>query len=346
MDYVNVLSGLFEQLKIKAIISKCRKEDAFLIFDIKLLSGGTYKKIEKHSTEIALALKSLSLPLIYPITKDGIIRMEVMISEQETVYFEKIKNNLKNTSARIPLVLGKKRDGEIIIIDLTKMPHLLIAGTTGSGKSVLLQSIINGLIEQNNVKLALMDPKRVEFSNYDGMNNLYAPVAKDISQSKNILINLISEMEERFKKLESAGVKDIYSYKGKMPFIVTIIDELADLMLISKKEIPDLICRLAQKSRACGIHLIIATQRPTVNIITGSIKANFPARISCQVSSSIDSRTVLEKNGAETLIGKGDSIIDCNEYKFTRFKAAFLKESEIIKNIKDKKSFWSNLWNF
>lgn len=683
---IKSLNNLLNQLKLKAEIESCKVEDSFLIFDIKLGPGGTFKKLEKCATEIALALKALSEPLIYPVMKDGIIRMEVMIAEQKTVFFKDVieSEQFTNSDAILPLVLGGLRDGCALVADLTKMPHLLVSGSTGchargtgilmydgaikniedikindvlmgpnsmprkvlklfrgkekmykiiptkgdsfivnenhilsliktnckikskeiinisvknyinksksfkhlyklyrcpvekfgnetpvkepyfvglllgdgaikhrlsfstqdnilveeikkaahsfnsiikkrakydyffsminqknfqgkselrkfleeigiygtschdkfvphsyktaswkdrleilaglidtdgscdgsgfdfiskshklatdvvfiarslglaaymkeswklatngktkikqkyyrvyisgncsiipcrisrkqatkrrqikdvlkigfsieslnednfygvevsddnlylmgdftvthnSGKSVLLQSIINSLLinSRAQVKLALIDPKRVEFTYYHELNNLYAPVARDVESAISLLHDLIDEMDARFLKLEKSGVRDILNYDGNMPYIVVVIDELADLMMASKKEAQDLICRLAQKSRACGIHLVIATQRPSVNVVTGIIKANFPARLSCQVTAAVDSRTILDRNGAETLVGKGDAIIDCSEHKFKRFKGAFLTEDDIAKNVSSNKKSW------
>jgi S-DNA-T family DNA segregation ATPase FtsK/SpoIIIE len=345
---VESLEKLFKQLKLKANVDFCKKENSFLIFDILLEPGGTFKKLERHSTEIALALKALSEPLIYPITKKGIIRMEIMASEQETVFFNDVVKSKEFifSNAQLPLALGKFRNGQALVPDLYKMPHLLVSGATGSGKSILLQSIINSLlVSSKNVNLALIDPKRVEFSYYDSLSTLYGPVARNVNSSIQLLKSLIIEMDKRFVILEKNNARDILSYNGFMPFIVVIIDELADLMMASKKVVQELVCRLAQKSRACGIHLIMATQRPSVDVVTGLIKANFPARISCQVSSAIDSRTILDKNGAETLVGKGDAIINCSEYSFKRFKGSFLNEMEILDIVNNKTSLWSKIWN-
>ncbi len=345
---IELLDKLFNQLKLKASIDSCNVESSFLIFDISLTSGGTFRKLKNHSTEIALTLKALSEPLIYPITKKGVIRMEVMVLEQETVFFQDIIKSKEfiSSKAQLPLALGKFRNGQVLVSDLYKMPHLLVSGATGSGKSILLQSIINSLlISDRHVNLALIDPKRVEFTYYDELSNLYGPISRNVDDSITLLENLVKEMDRRFLILEKHGARDIITYNGHMPFIAVIIDELADLMMASKKMVQKLICRLAQKSRACGIHLVIATQRPSVDVVTGLIKANFPARISCQVSSAVDSRTVLDRNGAEILSGKGDAIINCSEYSFKRFKGSFLTEQEIINTINSKKSWWNKLWN-
>jgi S-DNA-T family DNA segregation ATPase FtsK/SpoIIIE len=319
-----------------------------LIFDIALKPGGTFKKLERFSTEIALALKSISEPLIYPVTSEGIVRMEVMVSSLDTVNFKDIidSKEFSDSDCILPVAFGRLRNGSPLIVDLTKMPHLLVSGATGSGKSILLQTIINSLLlKSTNYNLALIDTKRVEFSYYDGLLKLYGPIARDVDSANILLNNLIIEMENRFKVLEKSGCRDITYYKGFMPYIVVVVDEFADLMVVSRKESQELICRLAQKSRACGIHLVVATQRPSVDVVTGLIKANFPSRISCQVSSSSDSRIVLDKNGAEKLSGKGDAIIDCPGFNFKRFKGSYLTEEEIVYNVKNTRSWWSKLWN-
>lgn len=343
------LTRLFEQLKIKAEIKQCIQEGNFLVFDILLNPGGTFRRLEQFSTEIALSLRALSEPLIYPVTKEGIIRMEITVSEPAVVHFKDVitSDAFYASSAKLPLALGKCRNGVPLIADLAIMPHLLVGGATGSGKSIMLQSIINSLLmnERYFINFALIDPKRVEFSYYNSLSQLYGPVARDVNGAMRLLENLIKEMENRFSRLEKSGARDISSYKGKMPYIVVVIDELADLMMVSKKATQEYVCRLAQKSRACGIHLVIATQRPSVDVVTGLIKANFPARLSCQVSSAIDSRILLDRGGAERLAGKGDAIINCSEYKFTRFKGSYISERDIILSVKNKKSWWSRIWN-
>lgn len=346
---VKALKRLFEQLKIKADIKQCIQEGNFLVFDIVLNPGGTFRRLEQFSTEIALSLKALSEPLIYPVTKQGIIRMEITISEPVNVYFNDIitSDSFSASSAKLPLALGKTRNGTPLVVDLSTMPHLLVGGATGSGKSIMLQTIINSLLinEKQFINFALIDPKRVEFSYYSSLSQLYGPVSRDVTGAMNLLESLVAEMENRFSRLERSGARDINTYKGKMPYIVVVIDELADLMMVSKKVTQDYICRLAQKSRACGIHLVIATQRPSVDVVTGLIKANFPARLSCQVSSAIDSRILLDRNGAERLSGKGDAIINCSEHNFARFKGSFISERDITLNVKNKKSWWSRIWN-
>lgn len=348
MHNVDFLNKLFKKLKVKATVIKSRDEGSFLIFDIILNPGGTFRKLESCSMEIALALKSLANPLIYPVTSKGIIKMEVMIAPLDTIFFNNVisSKDFINSNFRLPLALGETRDGTKLIVDLVEMPHLLIGGSTGSGKSILLQTIINSIIlSKANFRLALIDPKRVEFSYYNNLSYLYGPISNDVFSSIDLLHKLVEEMDRRFFLFEKVGCRDISCYKKPMPYIIIVIDELADLMMVSKKEVQILICRLAQKSRACGIHLVIATQRPSVNVITGLIKANFPSRISCKVSSIVDSRTILDRSGAEKLAGKGDAIIDCSYFNFKRFKGAYISEEEIKQNIKLRIPWWRKIWN-
>lgn len=351
IDPLKIVEDTLQQFKIKAKVRQCRREGAFLVCDILLMPGGKVKQIEKYSMEIALALKSMTEPLIYPIPSEGIVRLEIMMENPKSVPFQNISasSEFKNTKAILPVALGVGRNGKNIVVDLTQMPHLLIAGTTGSGKSMMLHIIINSMLicGSQRVKLALIDPKRIEFSHYLKMSQLYAPIARDFESSLELLNNLVEDMESRFEILQRAKCRDITQYSGKMPRVVVIIDEFADLMMASKRKAQDLICRLAQKSRACGIHMVLATQRPSTDIVTGLIKANFPSRISCQVSSLVDSRVVLDRNGAERLLGCGDAILDCPENRFVRFKGAYLSENDImlnVKNLASNQSLWRRIW--
>jgi S-DNA-T family DNA segregation ATPase FtsK/SpoIIIE len=322
-------------------------EGSFLVCDLVLERGCKVRQIELRSMEMALAMRSKTEPLIYPIPSKGIVRIEFMMSEFPDVSFNDVANSSEfiRSKAVLPIAFGKTRRGENVIADLAEMPHLLVSGTTGSGKSIALHSIINSLFSRTNIELALIDPKKVEFSCYDGVDCLYKPIAKDIDTSKELLRSLISEMDSRFDILQGNKCRDISRYRGSMSYIVVIIDELADLMMSSKKEFQTLICRLAQKSRACGIHLIVSTQRPSTDVITGLIKANFPSRLSCRVSSAVNSRVILDRNGAERLSGKGDSIIVCPEHSFVRFKGSFISDEQISNFAsKRRKSLWRTLW--
>jgi S-DNA-T family DNA segregation ATPase FtsK/SpoIIIE len=347
--YRDILSGILARLHLKAGIAACRREGAFLICDLSLESGGRVKQIENRSMEIALALRSRTEPLIYPVPAEGVVRMEFMMEDQGTVPFAEIAQDPAFLSGRrrLPLALGRTRQGGALIADLADMPHLLVAGATGSGKSVVLHTIIGSMLASGaEARFALVDPKRVEFACYADMPLLYSPIAQDPQAAVAVLESLADEMDRRFGVLQKAGCRDMTAYSGRMPYVVTIIDELAELMMASRRTVQDLICRLAQKSRACGMHLVVATQRPSTDVVTGLIKANFPARLSCRVSSGTDSRVILDRSGAERLAGRGDAILDCAERPFVRFKGAFMdpKEAEARIRASGRGSWWRKLW--
>ena len=246
----------------------------------------------------------------------------VFLSEHHTLFF----------------ALGKSISGNPVIGDLSTMPHLLIAGTTGSGKSVCINTIILSLIYRHTpdrCKFILIDPKMLELSTYEGIPNLLCPVITEAKKAASVLGWVVKEMENRYKLMTKVGVRNIDGYNSKhktfMPYIVVIVDEMSDLMLVSGKEIENYIQKLSQMARAAGIHIIMATQRPSVDVITGTIKANFPTRISFQVSSKIDSRTILGEQGAEQLLGKGDMLYMSSANKITRIHAPFVTEEEIEK---------------
>ena len=261
----------------------------------------------------------------------SVLLREVLESEE----FRKHKS-------KISFALGKDVAGANIVADLAKMPHLLIAGSTGSGKSVCINTLIASILYKatpEEVKLLLIDPKVVELSVYKNIPHLLVPVVTDPKKAAGALNWAVTEMTERYKKFAANNVRDIYGYNNlnkeelaKMPQIVVVIDELADLMMVAPSEVEDSICRLAQMARAAGIHLVVATQRPSVDVITGLIKANIPSRISFAVSSHIDSRTILDMGGAEKLLGKGDALFyPVGAAKPVRVQCAFVSEKEIEK---------------
>jgi S-DNA-T family DNA segregation ATPase FtsK/SpoIIIE len=351
-DPESVLGDTLRQFKTRARIERCRREGSFLVCDVVLEPGGKVRQIERHSMEIALALRATSEPLVYPVPSEGVVRIELMMSDPDPVPFLDVANSkeFQGSGAILPVAMGVARNGRHLVADLTQMPHLLVAGTTGSGKSMALHAIINSMMlcGSERVRLALIDPKRIEFSHYIGMPQLYAPIAKDTESSMDLLERLVSDMEARFSVFQKARCRDIAQYRGKMPRLVVLIDEFADLMMTSKRAAQELICRLAQKSRACGIHMVLATQRPSIDVVTGLIKANFPSRMSCQVSSATDSRVVLDRNGAERLAGKGDAILDCPGNRFVRLKGVFLSEADIMLNIRrlaSNQSWWKRMWS-
>jgi len=307
-------------------------------YELKPAAGVRVERISQLSNNLALTLKATSVRVQAPIPGKGVVGIEVPNSSATKVYLREILEGKTWAGARyhIPLVLGKDVAGNDLVADLAAMPHLLIAGATGSGKTVCMNSILAGILMSRTpaqLKLMLVDPKRVEFSNYAGLPHLVAPV---ITESKRVPLGLhwaINEMESRYKLFAKVGVRNIQGFNSRpvaqelpdpdlapgpaaedavpdrLPFIVIVIDELADLMLVAQADVENAIARLAQMSRAVGIHMILATQRPSVNVITGTIKANFPARISFQVAQKVDSRTILDTGGADKLLGRGDMLI-------------------------------------
>ena len=247
-------------------------------------------------------------------------------------------DNFDKKETKLPIALGKTISGVPITVDLTSMPHLLVAGTTGSGKSVCINSIIMSLLYKHgpdNCKFILIDPKMLELSSYEGIPHLLTSVITDAKKATAALSWTVREMESRYRLMSSEGVRNIDGYnekhKLKMPYIVVVVDEMSDLMLVSGKEIEGYVQKLSAMARAAGIHIIMATQRPSVDVITGTIKANFPTRISFQVSSKIDSKTVLGEQGAEQLLGKGDMLFMSSANKIFRIHGPYVSESEIEK---------------
>ena len=268
------------------------------------------------------------------------IGIELPKSTRENVYLSEIisESNFKNKDIKLPIALGKDISGAPITGDLSSMPHLLIAGTTGSGKSICINTIILSLLYRHapeKCKFILIDPKMLELSTYEGIPHLLCPVITEAKKAASVLGWVVKEMESRYKLMTKEGVRNIdgYNYKHKllMPYIVVIVDEMSDLMLVAGKEIENYVQKLSQMARAAGIHIIMATQRPSVDVITGTIKANFPTRISFQVASKIDSRTIIDEQGAEQLLGKGDMLYKSSANKIVRIHAPYVSENEIEK---------------
>ena len=299
--------------------------------------------ILNREKDLALALASPSLRFEAPVPGESVVGIEVPNKKPQKVTIRSVTDSVDwkkfSKDSALPVPLGIGTDGNPIMCDLAKMPHTLIAGSTGSGKSVCMNAIITGLLMTLNptqVRMIMLDPKRVELTPYQGIPHLYNPVVVETERAIIILKSLVSEMMERFKLLEEAGVKNISSYNAKtnqrMPYLVVLVDELADLMLTAAGEIERLLVRLAQLGRATGVHLVVATQRPSVDVVTGLIKANFPSRISFSVMSQIDSRTILDSPGAEKLLGKGDMLyLPVDRAKPTRIQGVMLTDIEIEK---------------
>ena len=302
-------------------------------------AGVKVSKIINLSDDIARNTSSESAR-IATIPGSNTIGIELPNNYRENVYLREIFNNsdFKKKDTKLPIALGKNISGKPIVGDLSSMPHLLIAGTTGSGKSVCVNTIILSLLYRHTpekCKFILIDPKMLELSTYEGIPHLLCPVITEAKKAASVLGWVVKEMESRYRLMTKEGVRNIDGYNNKhklpMPYIVVVVDEMSDLMLVAGKEIENYIQKLSQMARAAGIHIIMATQRPSVDVITGTIKANFPTRISFQVTSKIDSRTILGEQGAEQLLGKGDMLYMSSANKIVRIHAPFVSDSEIEK---------------
>ena len=302
-------------------------------------AGVKVSKIINLSDDIARNTSSESAR-IATIPGSNTIGIELPNFSRENVYLSEILNdqNFKKKDIKLPIALGKNISGLPIIGDLASMPHLLIAGTTGSGKSVCINTIILSLLYRHSpekCKFILIDPKMLELSTYEGIPHLLCPVITEAKKAASVLGWVVKEMESRYRLMTKEGVRNIDGYNTKhklpMPYIVVVVDEMSDLMLVAGKEIENYIQKLSQMARAAGIHIIMATQRPSVDVITGTIKANFPTRISFQVTSKIDSRTILGEQGAEQLLGKGDMLYMSSANRIVRIHAPFVSDNEIEK---------------
>ena len=318
-------------------------------FEYEPAPGIKISKIVGLTDDLALALRSISIRIVAPIPGKAAIGIELPNETRETVRLKEniISNNFEKSKSKLTICLGKDIIGNPVVAELDKMPHLLIAGATGTGKSVALNAMICSLLFKagpDEVKLIMIDPKRIELSSYDGIPHLITPVVTDVKKATNALFWAVHEMENRYKLLSEKKVKNIKQYNQKtakektkeengpekLPYIVIIIDELADLMMVASRDVEVALTRLAQMARAAGIHLILATQRPSVDVLTGIIKANFPTRLSFQVSSKTDSRTIIDTNGAENLLGNGDMLfLPPGTAKIQRIHGAYISEKEI-----------------
>ena len=288
-------------------------------YEFEPAAGVKVSQVVNLSDDLALAMKAAAVRIVGPIPGRGTVAVEVPNPEQATVYLREIlvTTEFVETKGKLPLALGKDTTGNPVVSDLAAMPHLLIAGSTGSGKSVGLNTMICSLLYKAtpaDVRFLLIDPKRLELGIYEGIPHLLAPVVTDAKEAAMRLKWIVGKMDERYKLLQGKAVRNIEGFnkevppEEKLPYWVVVVDELADLMMVSAGEVQNSLVRLAQIARAVGIHLIVATQRPSVDVVTGLIKANFPTRIAFQVASKVDSRTVLDQNGAEALLGRGDMI--------------------------------------
>ncbi|MDX2441358.1 MAG: DNA translocase FtsK 4TM domain-containing protein [Desulfobacterales bacterium] len=319
-------------------------------FEYKPAPGIKINKIVNLTDDLALALRATSIRIVAPIPGKAVIGIEIPNAARQMVRFKEVvaSSVFGKAKSKLTICLGKDIVGNPVVTELDKMPHLLIAGATGTGKSVALNSMICSLLYKSNpdeVKLIMVDPKRIELSTYDGIPHLITPVVINVKKATNALFWAVREMERRYELLSEKKARNIKQYNNKiekekkpaegetlekLPFIIIIIDELADLMIVASRDVEVALTRLAQMARAAGIHLILATQRPSVDVLTGIIKANFPARLTFQVSSKTDSRTIIDMNGAENLLGDGDMLfLPPGTARLQRIHGAYISEEEI-----------------
>ena len=335
----NTLEKILLDFGVEGKIKKISNGPVVTLNEFEPAPGVKVSKIINLSEDIARNTSSESAR-IATIPGSSSVGIELPKSFRENVYLSEIisSNDFSNKNIKLPIALGKNISGLPITGDLSSMPHLLIAGTTGSGKSVCINTIILSLLYRHppeKCKFILIDPKMLELSTYEGIPHLLCPVITEAKRAASVLGWVVKEMESRYRLMTRVGVRNIDGYNEKhkvsMPYIVVIVDEMSDLMLVASKEIENYIQKLSQMARAAGIHIIMATQRPSVDVITGTIKANFPTRISFQVTSKIDSRTILGEQGAEQLLGKGDMLYMSSANRIVRIHAPYVSENEIEK---------------
>ncbi len=344
-DTASKLQKTLYSFGVSAKVENVSVGPAITRYELKPAEGVRVSKIANLADDIALNLAAETIRIEAPIPGKQAVGIEIPNKEKEMVHIREVVESAEfaNNKSKLSVALGKDVAGQAMVADIAKMPHVLVAGSTGSGKSVCINTIITSVIynaKPSEVKLIMVDPKVVELSVYNGIPHLLIPVVTDPRKAAGALTWAVQEMEDRYNKFAQKGVRDLAGYNkvlekeeyGRLPQIVIIIDELADLMMVAAKDVEDAICRLAQKARAAGMHLVIATQRPSVDVITGLIKANVPSRISFAVSSQIDSRTILDMAGAEKLLGKGDMLFyPAGAAKPVRVQGAFISDDEVEK---------------
>lgn len=339
------LEQALDSFGVKAKVVQVNKGPTVTRYELQPHQGVKVSKIVNLADDIALHLAASGVRIEAPVPGKGVVGIEVANEDKQPVGLREVldSSRFKKFPSNVAMGLGKDIDGNVVVADIAKMPHMLIAGATGSGKSVCINTLITSILYKahpNDVKLILIDPKVVELSVYNGIPHLLIPVVNDPKKAAGALAWAVAEMTDRYKKFAQWNVRDMKGYNKaiegtdeahtRMPQIVIIIDELADLMMVSPKDVEEAICRLAQMARAAGINLVIATQRPSVDVITGVIKANIPSRLAFAVSSGIDSRTILDMNGAEKLLGKGDMLfMPIGAQKPIRIQGAFISDKEV-----------------
>ena len=333
-----ILEDTLEDFGISAKVTDIERGPVITRYELEPAPGVKLNRIVALSDDIALAMKAQSVRIIAPIPGKGRVGVEVPNTQSSFVYLKEVlaSKPFQEAKSILTLALGKDIAGQPVVSDLDDMPHLLIAGTTGSGKTVCVNSLILSLLfksSPNDLKFLMVDPKMVELMPFNGLPHLLCPVVTEARKAYTALNWVVNEMEERYRLLAKVGVRNIEAYnekQEKIPYIIVVIDEFADLMNVSRDQIENAITRLSQLSRAVGIHLMLATQRPSVDVVTGVIKANLPARISFKVASKVDSRTVLDMNGADKLLGKGDMLfLRPGESKLIRIQGTLVNDKEI-----------------
>ena len=336
---------------VEAKVVKINRGPVITLYELEPAVGTKVNRFTSLSDNICLAMRSANLRIVAPLPGKGTIGIEVPNSKSELVLLREIleSQEYRHKDSPLKLAVGKDISGEPLILDLAKMPHMLIAGATGSGKTVCINAIITSLLfnaSPEQVKFMMVDPKRVELMMFAGIPHLISPIVTNPKKAAVALNWVVGEMERRYEVFAEKGVRNLQAYHDRieegdenLPYIIVVVDELADLMMVAQQDVEGAIMRIAQLARAAGIHLILATQRPSVNVITGVIKANFPARISFKVASKVDSRTVLDANGAEKLLGRGDMLImEPGDANIKRGQCCLVEDSEIkilVKHIKE-----------
>lgn len=330
---INSINNIFESFKIKATCTAAQQHRHFVYYDVRLDPGTRISRIQRYANELAIAMRANSSIIIKPIPSQGIVRLQTTLRKSDLLNFEDLYQTHKAPKEQLlPFLLGETDEGNPLWMDMSKNPHLLVAGSTGSGKSVFLHTLIANAAKQTGIRLYLVDTKRVEFNIYaNSLNHVVANVDNNYHDAMKTLSFLNEMMEARYEYMSKAGIQSIEDRPNLFTKIILIIDEAADLMLYEKgRAFENLVAKLAQKARAAGIYMVFATQRPSVDVFTGVIKANFPARLACKVTSKVDSKVILDRQGAENLIGRGDAILNNSNFDMTRMQVAYTEPARIV----------------
>ncbi|MDP2683505.1 MAG: FtsK/SpoIIIE domain-containing protein [bacterium] len=335
----NLLNSLLQGFNIGAKCVNAKAHRHFAFYDIVLDHGTKLSKLASYSKELSLAMKTKTDLIVTAIPEKGIVRLHTTSAASDILDFDKLYSKNQTPQGLLPFLLGETAEGNPLWVDMSKNPHLLVAGSTGSGKSCFLHALIANAAKREDTKLHLIDTKRVDFGIYNDrdLRLLVHGFADDYNGAIEVLKSAYVIMEARYQYMSQHGIRSVEQRPNLFNKILIIIDEAADLMLYNKtKEFEHLLVRLAQKARAAGIYLVLATQRPSTDVLTGLIKSNFPARVSCKVATKIDSRVVLDQHGAENLAGRGDAIIKQSLIDTSRFQVAFVDPKSTVNSFKSK----------